>query len=167
MRRFLQITAAAVISLLMQPAFAQQPAAGTKAAPPVQPAPRPEEVDKHFAKMQERMATMQAQMDRIRQAKDAKERQRLMQQHWTTMQDTMTLMHGEWSGNATGGPMMGSNMMGGPMTWGQYQNLTPEQLKQRQYMMDRWMPMQEMMMDQMMQHHFWMLQPQLPEAPKR
>ena len=70
MNRFLQITAAAVISLLMQPAFAQQPAGGTKDAPLAQPAPSPEEVDKLFAKMQERMATMQAQMDRIRQAKD-------------------------------------------------------------------------------------------------
>ena len=172
MNRFLQVTAAAVISLLIQPAFAQQPAAGAKDAQPVQPAPNPQDVDKQFAKMQEQMTKMQAQMDKIRQAKDAQERQRLLQEHWTTMQETMTLMHGGWSGmmgccaagpHMTGGPMMGGHMMGGPMMhWGEYRNLTPEQLKQRQYMMDRWMPMQQMMMDQMMQHHSWMMQPQPP-----
>jgi len=60
-------------------------------------------------------------------------------------------------------------MMGG-MMWGNYQNLTPEQLKQRQYMMDRWVPMQQMMMNQMMQHQYWMTQPPAespPPAPKK
>lgn len=37
------------------------------------------------------------------------------------------------------------------MMWGDYRNLTADQLKQRQDMMDRWMPMQQMMKDQMMQ----------------
>ena len=44
------------------------------------------------------MAKMQAQMDKIRQAKDPQERTRLLQEHWTAMQDTMTLMHGQWGG---------------------------------------------------------------------
>ncbi len=115
---------------------------------------------------------MQAQMDKIRQAKDPRERQRLLQQHWTTMQNTMSLMHGGWSGMmGPGGGMMGpggGHMMGGRMmNWGDYRNLTPEQLKQRQYMMDRWMPMQQMMMDQMMQHQFWMMQPAPAETPKK
>ena len=48
------------------------------------------------------------------------------------------------------------------MGWGDYRKLTPEQLKQRQNMMDRWMPMHQMMMGQMMQHQNWMMQPQLP-----
>jgi len=52
------------------------------------------------------------------------------------------------------------------MKCGDYRNLTPEQLKQRQYMMDRWMPMHQMMMDQMMQHQHWMMQPQ-PTPPNR
>ena len=45
------------------------------------------------------------------------------------------------------------------------QNLTPEQLKQRQYMMDRWVPMQQMMMDHMMWHQHWMTQPPATPAP--
>lgn len=50
------------------------------------------------------------------------------------------------------------------MGWRDYQSLPPEQLKQRQYMMDRWMGMQQNMMDHMMQHQYWMGQPQ--PAPK-
>lgn len=51
-----------------------------------------------------------------------------------------------------GGPGM---MMGAPMMdWGHmrgyYSNLTPEQLKQRQYMMEQYLPMQQMMMNHMM-----------------
>jgi hypothetical protein len=39
-----------------------------------------------------------------------------------------------------------------------YSKLTPEQMKQRQYMMDRHMGMQQMMMDHMMQHQQYMWQ---------
>lgn len=52
------------------------------------------------------------------------------------------------------GPMMGGHMM----MWGDYRNLTPEQPEQRQYMMDRWIPMQQMMMNQVMQQQNWMMQ---------
>ena len=38
-------------------------------------------------------------------------------------------------------------------------------LKQRQYMMDRWMPMQQMMMNHMMQYQNWMMQQPAPSAP--
>ena len=123
MNTVLQITAAAVISFLIQPAFAQQPADAAKDVQPAQAAPQPQEVDKQFAKMQKQMAQMQAQMDKIRQAKDPQERTRLLQEHWTTMQDTMALMHGQWggmmgccaAGDATGGHMMGGHMTGSPM----------------------------------------------------
>ena len=50
-----------------------------------------------------------------------------------------------------GGPMMGWGHMRG-----YYSSLTPEQLKQRQYMMDQYMGMQQMMMDHMMQRQQWM-----------
>jgi len=62
------------------------------------------------------------------------------------------------------GKGMGGHSMHGPMMWGDYKNLTPEQLRQRQYMMDRWMPMQQMMMDHMMQHQHWMM-PGPPATP--
>jgi len=48
--------------------------------------------------------------------------------------------------------------------WNDYRNLTPEQLAQRQYMMDRWMPMQHMMMNQMMQQRGWMMR-SVPAGP--
>ena len=44
---------------------------------------------------------MQAQMDRIRQTQDPQERQRLLQEHWTTMQNAMSRWHG-----GPGGMMM-------------------------------------------------------------
>jgi hypothetical protein len=37
---------------------------------------------------------MQEQMDRLRQAQDPQERQRLMQEHWASMHSAMTTMHG-------------------------------------------------------------------------
>ena len=48
------------------------------------------------------------------------------------------------------------------MMWGDYRNLTPDQLKQRQYMMDRWLPMQQTMMEHMFQQQGWMMQQPAP-----
>lgn len=84
-----------------------------------------------------------------------------LQEHWTTtMQTAMGLMHGMDGPGMMGGPKMGQGMMG----WGRmsdyYGKLTPEQLKQRQYMTDQRLRMHQMMMDQMMQRHYWMGQPQ-------
>ena len=52
--------------------------------------------------------------------------------------------------------MMGAPMMDWGHMRGYYSNLTPEQLKQRQYMMEQYLPMQQMMMDHMMWHQQWM-----------
>ena len=65
------------------------------------------------------------------------------------------------SGN---GGKMGGHMMGPMMDWNgmspYYSKLTPEQLKQRQYMMEQYMGMQQNMMNQMMQQNYiWMDQP--------
>jgi hypothetical protein len=126
-------------------------------------------------------------MSKIQQTQDPQERQRLLQEHWTTMQASMGMMYGMWGpgmmgGAATGHPMMGGpmmmggRMMGGPMmvgpmmgwseTSGYYSKLTPDQLKQRQYMTDRYLAMQQMMMDHMMWHQYWMV-PQQPAAPSK
>jgi hypothetical protein len=126
--------------------------------------------------MQEQMRLMQSQMEQLGKTQEPAERQRLLQSHWTAMQQMMTTMHGAWGGmmgccaagaQGTSGHMMGGPMMGGHMMWNDYRSLTPEQLRQRQYMMDRWMPMQQMMMDQMMQHQQWMMQPPPAVAPKK
>jgi len=74
---------------------------------------------------------------------------------------------GPETGVGTGGHMMGGPMMsGGMMGWrgaeGYYSNLNPEQLRRRQYMMDRYVAMQQQMMNHMMRHQHWMSQ--LPPA---
>jgi hypothetical protein len=176
MKIFVHLTALGVMALPIEPAFAQQPASGTKDAQTTQTTPSPAEFDKQYAKMQEQMAKMQEEMERIRQTKDPKEREQLLKDHWTSMQNAMTTMHGMMGsmGCCGAGGRMGQHMMGGPMMgghmimWSDYSKLTPEQLKQRQYMTDRWMPMQQMMMDHMMQHQNWMMmQPQQSTAPNR
>jgi len=173
MKRSVFVAAIAALAMLAQPSFAQQSPPAPSTAPAAQPsAPTPEELDKQYAKMQEQMAKMQEQMNKLRATQDPQERQRLLEEHWTSMQAAMATMHGAWGGGMMGPGMMGRHMMGGPMMgghmmmWNDYRNLTPEQLRQRQYMMDRWMPMQQMMMDHMMQHQYWMTQPQ-PQAPSK
>ncbi|MBK6863924.1 MAG: hypothetical protein IPG91_10250 [Ideonella sp.] len=47
------------------------------------------------------MKQMQAQMDKVRQTQDPQERQRLLQEHWNSMQAAMAAMHGVWG---PGGP---------------------------------------------------------------
>ncbi len=150
-------------------AFAQTPPAATTASPPS--TPNPAEFDKQMARVEESMTKMQQQMDRLRQTQDPQERQRLLRQHWDTMQSAMAAMQGM---PGAGGPMMGGHMMGGPMMggpmmgWrgagGYYSNLTPEQLRQRQYMTDRHMAMQQQMMNHMMWHQHWMSE--VPPAKK-
>lgn len=116
------------------------------------------EFDKNLAQLQEQMKTMQAQMDQIRKTQDPQERQKLLEQHRATMQSAMTIMHGMWGPGMMGHGMspgtMGSagpGMMGG---WGHmggyYSRLTPEQLRQRQYMTDQYLQMQQEMMNNMM-----------------
>jgi arylsulfatase A-like enzyme len=145
----------------------QEHSPGSPSAQTTQGLPSPEELDKKTAKMQEQLAKMQEQMRRIQQTQDPKERQKLLREHWASMQNMMAMMHEAWGGMMGGRGMMGggAGMMGGAgmrghtmggMMWGDYSQLSPEQLKQRQYMMDRWMPMQQQMMDQMMQHQYWM-----------
>lgn len=178
------VLSAGVFSVM--PALAQQAKPAAKATPAKQEQPNVAEFDKQMAQVQENMKKMQEQMDKIRQTQDPKERQKLLEEHWTTMQSTMGMMHGMWGRGMMGGPMRGGHMMGGPggpdgpgghmmggpmMGWGQlggaYSKLTPEQMKQRQYMMDQYMGMQQMMMDNMMQHqHMWM-PPQSPRQPSQ
>src|ERR1044071_5964386 len=95
------LLAAAVIATaaVVHPAPAQQPA---PSSPAPQAAPAPADVDTQIAKMQELMTQMNDQMSNLRQTTDPAERQKLMREHWTTMQSAMTLMQGAW-----GGPTMG------------------------------------------------------------
>ena len=161
------IGAMALIAFSIPPAFGQQQP-GPVRAPETeaqQPTPSPAQVDEQIANMQELMTQMNQQMTQLQQTQDPEQRQHLLQEHWTTMQNAMTMMHGMWGMGAAGCCGTG-RMMGPMMTWGDYRNLTPERLAQRQYMMDRWMPLQQMMMDHMMQHQGWKMG-QPPATPRQ
>jgi len=158
MKKFLVAMAAgiALASAVSQAASkdTSAPQSSSKSQPPAAA-----EFDKNLAQVQEQMETMQAQMDQIRKTQDPQERQKLLEQHWATMQSAMTIMHGMWGpgimGHGMGPGMMGGagpEMMGGG--WGHmggyYSRLTPEQLRQRQYMTDQYLQMQQEMMNNMM-----------------
>lgn len=162
MNRLMLIPVAAAFALLAAPVMAQQPAPSAKASQAQPKAPDVAEFDKQAAQIQENIKKMQEQMDKLRQTQDPQARQKLLQDHWATMQAGMTMMGGMMGPGMMGGQMMGGHMMGGMRGWGNmsgyYQNLTPEQQKQHQYMMDQYMNMQQMMMNHMMQHqnYMWM-----------
>lgn len=163
-----KITLASVFALALffiAPVNAQQYGSTEKGAQAQQKAPNVAEFDKQAAQVQENIRVMQEQMDKIRQTQDPQARQKLLQEHWATMQSGMGMMHGMWgpgmmgccaSGSMMGGHMMGGHMMGWQGMGGYYSKLTPEQIKQRQYMTDRYMGMQQMMMEHMMQHQNYM-----------
>ena len=129
--------------------------AGTdKAKPVVRKADKPQAAspasEKQFEQARQQMKKMLAQMNAIRQTKDPKERQRLMDEHMQTMRDTMQAMHG------MGGPMMMDMMgkqegsgggMGKPMDGNGAAGMNPGQHME---MMEKRMDMMQMMMEQMM-----------------
>ncbi|MFZ5555117.1 MAG: hypothetical protein ACOZDY_00110 [Pseudomonadota bacterium] len=169
MKKMILTAALSAVAFTAMPVLAQPAAAPDKGAQAKPQPPNVQEFDKQMAQVQENMKKMHEQMDKIRQTQDPQARQKLLQDHWATMQNNMQMMHGMWGpgggmGCCMGGPGMGPGMMkdGQMMGWGHmggyYSKLTPEQMKQRQYMMDQYMGMQQMMMDHMMQHqqYMWM-----------
>lgn len=95
-----------------------------------------------MSQMQQHMKLMQEQMRKIEAAKDDAEKQKLLAEHWESMQKGMQMMHG----------MSQSGMMG-PMMPG----MTSEQMAQRQHMMGQYMGMQQMMMQHMWGHQSCMM----------
>lgn len=158
------ILAAAALTAL--PSTAQQPA--PKRGPQTQATPDTKTFDQQMAEAQAQVKQMQDQMDRIRQTQDPQERQRLLQEHWATMQSAMTTMHGMWGPGMMGhaGMMGGQGMMGWSHMRHGYSTLTPEQQRQHQYMTDRYLGMQQEMMNQMLLQQHWMMQPP-PSAPAK
>ncbi|MBO3273745.1 hypothetical protein [Pseudomonas schmalbachii] len=136
---------------------------GKAAAQDAPRAPNTEEFDKQLEKIQQQMNAMHEQMQKIQNTQDPKERQKLLDEHWISMRSTMDTMHGLWDhgmgpagmGHGGMGMGMGPGMMGrGGGGWmhmrGYYSHLTPEQMRQHQYMMDQYMNMQQQMMNHMM-----------------
>jgi hypothetical protein len=93
------LAAALAAQPLVSAAQVEKPAAKPRAGMQVDP--------KMQQQMTDRMKTMQAQMEKIRQTTDPKEREKLLAEHMKSMQEGMQMMRG------MGGGMMG--MMGGGM----------------------------------------------------
>jgi hypothetical protein len=102
---------------LLAAALAVQPLTAAAQATADKPAAKPRagmQMDpKLQQQMMERMKTMRAQMDKIHQTTDPKEREKLMAEHMKTMQEGMQMMQG------MGGGMMGGGAGGGMMGGGQ------------------------------------------------
>ncbi len=114
--------------------------------------------------VQENFKKMQEQMDQIHRTTDFSERQRLLGEHWATMQSNAKVMQEIWGQGLTnccnrGGHMMDGRYLGrrGPIG-SYYSEMTPEELQRHQYMLERYMGMQQNMMNQMMMHqnYRWM-----------
>ncbi len=162
MKKAIFTTVLSGVMFLSIPIFGHSAETSNKSAQIEQLAPDVQDFDKQIAQAQQYMEKMQEQMDNIRETQDPQMRQKLLQEHWVTMQKNMQLMHGMWRaegglGCCMGGDKRGHGMMRG---WrhmgGHYSKLTPEQLQQRQYMMDQYLPMQQMMMQHMMEHQHYM-----------
>jgi hypothetical protein len=150
----LVMSAALVAAASVQANDAHHPASATQGSAPApkaaakKPAPAGQPSDQRFEDARRQMQKMLAQMDEIRQTKDPAVRQRLMDEHMRTMQDTMQSMH------AMGGPMM-MDMMGQQGTGGVTSNVQSGKrgsgVNERMDMMERRMDMMQMMMEQMLQ----------------
>ena len=84
---------------------------------PAQAAEQGPDTQKQMMQMQDRMKTMQEQMNRIRQTTDPAERQKLLQEHLQAMQERMKDMRAIDGGMMTGmmGQGGGKGMHGGGM----------------------------------------------------
>ena len=92
------------------------------------------DMDKHMGQMQEKMKAMQAQMDKIRNTTDPKERQKLMQEHMQTMQENMNTLRG------IGGPMTGSGQRG-TMAIDRHNDMAGDAMTQHHEMLEKRMDM--------------------------
>jgi hypothetical protein len=111
-----------------------------------------EKWNQYTEQWQERMNTMHKQMDQIHQTQDPAERQRLLEEHWKTMDaqmGDMRMMEG-----MMGGMMGGMHGRRGDHGNGSMHMMDPAQ--RDSYMQDR-MDMNQMMMEQMMQHNHMMM----------
>lgn len=156
-------------ALVVAPVTAEEAEPNTASPPtPANPPtlaspPNPAEFDQRFATALENMNKMHEQMEKIQRTTDPAEREKLLTEHWDLMQSNIDTMQGFWGpgmmmgwgkdgtlpgrGHMMDGPMMGRGHMGG-----YYRNMTPDQLKDNQYMMNNYMGMQQQMMNHMLWH---------------
>ena len=111
MNRIHAITLSVAIALAAATTLAQEHQhSETQAAPAGAPADGKGDMGMMGRKMEEHMKTMQEQMERIRKAADAGERDKLVQEHMRSMHSAMQMMRG------TQGSMMGGHQGGAGAT---------------------------------------------------
>jgi len=109
-------------------------------------------MDAQMSQMQENMTKMRSQMDTIHATTDPKVRQKLMQAHMQTMQESMAMM-GTMSKPMTMAGGQGAGMaMGGDKGMPADKGMMGGEMMQRHHMMEKRMGMMQMMMEQMLQH---------------
>lgn len=142
-----------LIAALFAASLAAQPLVGAAQSQDKPAAkPRAGQMDpKLQEQMTARMKAMQVQMDKIRQTRDPKEREKLLAEHMKSMEEGMRLMRG-MGGGMMGGIGDGRMTSGGAMMGGKGGGAQSPQ------MMENRMDMMQMMMDQMMEH-MQMMQP--------
>jgi hypothetical protein len=102
------------------------------------------DTDKQKAEIQANMERMQQQMDKVATTTDPKERQKLMQEHMQTMQETMKVMRG------MGGSKMKGSEHGGAMMRDKKPGMQNGDMQKRQDMTDTRIDMMQDMMEQIM-----------------
>ncbi|MBI3569838.1 MAG: hypothetical protein HY082_01855 [Gammaproteobacteria bacterium] len=98
----------AILSLMaasMAPALAVEEHHPDKKGAPAKDAKAPMAKGMPMGMMQEKMLKMHEQMHKIMQAKDPKERDKLIQEHMQMMQEQMKMMGGMMGGDGKGGMM--------------------------------------------------------------
>lgn len=165
LRKFLPLLMLAALSSAAfaneehHPAGDNKPVASTPATRPASAAkatskkPAANDTEKQFDASQAQMKKMIVQMEKIRQTRDPKERQRLMQEHLQTMHEGAQAMRGTGGGmmmNMMDCPMMGDkgSTQGCPMMGVSTSKMEPGK---RMNMMEKRMDMMQMMMEQMIE----------------
>lgn len=157
------------------PVWAQSGSGSPTTAESASTAPDVADFDKRMETVQANMRKMEDQMKEIQAAKDTDTRERLLQEHWDVMRDTMRLMHDPQGPGPLGccafgrqggrrGPMGPGRREGWKEMHGYYSGLTDQQLKAHQYMMEQYMSMQQSLMQQMLWHQMMQRQPAQPPA---
>lgn len=136
------ILAAAVVTctLVTPMASAQDTAAPAK---PAMSMP----MDAQMSQMHTNMTLMQSQMDTIHATTNPKERQKLMQAHMQTMQESMAMMRSMSKPMPMGGGQGGGMAMGGDKG-----KPGDKGMMKHHQMMEERMGMMQTMMEQMLQH---------------
>lgn len=140
------------------------------AADETKPSESEKAYQEYMGKMQAQMQLMQQQMQQLQSTTDSEERQKLLHEHWESMQQAMNMLDGTEAMPGCGtmmgmmyggggmyhmGGMHGMGMHG--MGWWKPDDTSPQALTNRQQMMGACMGMQQQMMNQMMLHQHQMM----------